>query len=101
MDLLITAASQGSDDVRRAVDMFEVILTSRNVHKCREIYTDILAERWVGVTPLDPGQPLTYRSPTCPTRGNMGGSHDVSGVSCVRCLADHEVCEFLAMFRRR
>ncbi|RYQ83217.1 hypothetical protein Ahy_B10g101860 [Arachis hypogaea] len=89
------------DDVRRGVDLFAVILAAENVHMCREIFTDILAERWVGVTPPDPGQPMACRSPMCPIRGIMGDAHDVSGVSCIRCLADHEFREFLAMFRRR
>ncbi|RYR49319.1 uncharacterized protein LOC107458766 [Arachis duranensis] len=97
--MLLLCNHHGGDNVRRAVDMFEVILTSGNVHMCREIFTDILAESWVGVTPPDPGQPVTCRSSMCSTRGIVGDSHDVSGVSCVRCLADLEVYEFLGMFR--
>ncbi|KAL4275473.1 hypothetical protein AHAS_Ahas20G0110700 [Arachis hypogaea] len=99
--MLLLCNHQDGDDVRRGVDLFAVILAAENVHMCREIFTDILAERWVGVTPPDPGQPMACRSPMCPIRGIMGDAHDVSGVSCIRCLADHEFREFLAMFRRR
>ncbi|XLT51308.1 hypothetical protein HN873_043912 [Arachis hypogaea] len=98
--MLLLCNHQDGDDVRRGVDLFEVILTAGNVHRCREIFTDILAEHWVGIKPPDPGQPVSCRSPMCPTRGIMGNAHDVSSVSCVRCLADHEVYQFLAMFRR-
>ncbi|RYQ83606.1 hypothetical protein Ahy_B10g102352 [Arachis hypogaea] len=68
MDLLTRAASEGNVeaddiDVRRGVDLFEVILTSGKVHRCREMFTDVFAERWVSVTPSDPRQPVTYRSP--------------------------------------
>ncbi|RYR38581.1 hypothetical protein Ahy_A09g043638 [Arachis hypogaea] len=61
------------------------------LERCREVFKQVFAGRWMEVKPLDPGQPEVCRSTSCRTQGTMSDVEDLSRVSCVQCLADYEV----------
>ncbi|KAL4357138.1 hypothetical protein AHAS_Ahas09G0156700 [Arachis hypogaea] len=81
-----TMATIGGD--LEACYMCTMLLPSHG--KCREVFKQVFAGRWMEVKPLDPGQPEVCRSTSCRTQGTMSDVEDLSRVSCVQCLADYE-----------
>ncbi|RYQ89528.1 hypothetical protein Ahy_B09g096118 isoform A [Arachis hypogaea] len=116
MDLLTRATTEGSieagylcamlllcnheDEVykRRNVKLFEVIRTSGEVKRCREVFTKIFEEWSVDEGPSDPEHPMACWSTSCPTRGTIGDVQDASSISYVNCFDDYEARVFLEMF---
>ncbi|RYQ90357.1 hypothetical protein Ahy_B09g096479 [Arachis hypogaea] len=95
---LLLMCHENEDDhlVRMGHELYETVRASGAVESCRKFFQQVFAGPWSEINPTDPAEAVACRSGSCPTRGTMTVASDLSGVSCVQCLAEYEVRNFLA-----
>ncbi|XLR00839.1 putative F-box protein At1g67623 [Arachis hypogaea] len=93
--LLLSLNDKDDDEIRRGFAFFNVVCESSAVERYREVFTQVFAGPWSEINPTDPTEAIACRFGSCSTRGTIGIASDLSGVSCVQCLAEHKVRNFL------
>ncbi|RYR50415.1 hypothetical protein Ahy_A07g037018 [Arachis hypogaea] len=92
---LLSLDDKDDDDIRRRLAFFYVVRESGAVERCRKVFTQVFASPWLEINLTDPAEAVACRSGGCPTCGTMSVASDLFGVTCVQCLAEDEVRNFL------
>ncbi|XLU33819.1 hypothetical protein S245_069885 [Arachis hypogaea] len=71
--LLLSHGKEDEEHIRKGLEFFEIVCDSGALERCREVFRQVFAGRWVEVKPLDLGEPEVCWSTSCCTRGTMGG----------------------------